>query len=177
MNDIIYRQQAINAMCDACSDWCDEGVCKKVSAIQKLSSAEPDVSTCWGCNCPKMDLLKQSTQHNTDSTHRSVLDCVRKQQVIDAVNAATVNTNPEHFKGYEKFTSFIEDEDISSYGKWERANGFNIALVEIRVLLGKLSCAEPERMCYGCMYEGHGSVVCDSCSRFFLDRYEADNNG
>ena len=39
MDDTIYRQSAIDAMCDACSDWCDEGVCKKVSAIQKLPPA------------------------------------------------------------------------------------------------------------------------------------------
>lgn len=42
MADLIDRQQAIDAMCDACSDWCDEGVCKKVSAIQKLPSAQPE---------------------------------------------------------------------------------------------------------------------------------------
>lgn len=41
--DSISRQAAIDAMCNACSDWCDEGVCKKVSAIQKLQSAQPDV--------------------------------------------------------------------------------------------------------------------------------------
>lgn len=44
--DVIYRQQANNAMCDACSDWCDEGVCKKVSAIQKLPSAQPHWIPC-----------------------------------------------------------------------------------------------------------------------------------
>lgn len=38
-NDTIYRQAAIDAMCGACSDWCDEGVCRKVSALQKLPSA------------------------------------------------------------------------------------------------------------------------------------------
>ena len=38
--DTIYRQAAIDAMCDACSDWCDEGVCSKVSAIQKLPPAQ-----------------------------------------------------------------------------------------------------------------------------------------
>ena len=41
----------------------------------------------------------------------------------------------------------------------------------------RLPSAQAERMCNGCRYERHGSVVCDSCSRFFLDRYEADNNG
>ena len=41
MKDLISRQAAIEAMCGACSDWCDEGVCKKVSAIQKLPSEQP----------------------------------------------------------------------------------------------------------------------------------------
>jgi hypothetical protein len=40
MHDLISRQAAIEAMCGACSDWCDEGVCKRVSAIQKLQSAQ-----------------------------------------------------------------------------------------------------------------------------------------
>ena len=40
MDDVIYRQAAIDAMCESCSDWCDEGVCKKVSAIQKLPPAQ-----------------------------------------------------------------------------------------------------------------------------------------
>lgn len=39
-NDAIDRQAAIDAMCGACSDWCDEGVCKRVSAIQKLPSVQ-----------------------------------------------------------------------------------------------------------------------------------------
>lgn len=39
-NDTISRQAAIDAMCNACSDWCDEGVCKKVSAIGNLPSAQ-----------------------------------------------------------------------------------------------------------------------------------------
>lgn len=40
MDDLISRRAAIDAMCNACSDWCDEGVCKKVSAIGNLSSAQ-----------------------------------------------------------------------------------------------------------------------------------------
>lgn len=40
--DAVSRQAAIDAMCNACSDWCDEGVCKKVSALQKLPSAQPE---------------------------------------------------------------------------------------------------------------------------------------
>jgi hypothetical protein len=39
--DAISRQAAIDAMCAACWDWCDEGVCKRVSAIQEIPSAQP----------------------------------------------------------------------------------------------------------------------------------------
>jgi len=41
-DEVISRRAAIAAMCDACWDWCDEGVCKRVSAIQKLPSAQPE---------------------------------------------------------------------------------------------------------------------------------------
>ena len=44
MNDTIYRQAAIDTMCAACWDWCDEGVCKRVSALQQLPSADTDLS-------------------------------------------------------------------------------------------------------------------------------------
>ena len=42
--DTISRQAAIDAMCGVCSDWCDEGVCKKVSALQKLPPAQQWIS-------------------------------------------------------------------------------------------------------------------------------------
>ena len=43
MKDLTERQDAIDTMCDACSDWCDEGVCRKVSAIQRLKSAQQEL--------------------------------------------------------------------------------------------------------------------------------------
>ena len=36
MDDLISKQVAIDVMCAACWDWCDEGVCKRVSAIQEV---------------------------------------------------------------------------------------------------------------------------------------------
>ena len=53
MDELISRQAAIDAMCDACSDWCDEGVCKKVSAIQKLPSAQSEIIRCKDCRWGK----------------------------------------------------------------------------------------------------------------------------
>ena len=47
--DTVYRQAAIDAMCSACWDWCDEGVCKRVSAIQQLPPAQPEIIRCKDC--------------------------------------------------------------------------------------------------------------------------------
>ena len=49
MEDTIYRQAAIDTMCAACWDWCDEGVCKRVSALQQLPSAQPEIVHCKDC--------------------------------------------------------------------------------------------------------------------------------
>lgn len=128
MEDTICRQQALALRFTKAIN--EDGVIyvplgEYLSGIESLPPAQP-------------------TQTNADPMQGSALDCVRRQQAIDTVNAATVITNPEHFKGHEKFTGFMEDEDISSFGKWERANGFNAALVETRILLGKLPFAQPE---------------------------------
>ena len=146
----------------------------------------------------KAEEVAQPTQTNADPMQGSALDCVKRQQAIDAVNAATVITNPEHFKGHEKFTGFMEDEDISSFGKWERANGFNTALVETRILLGKLPYAQPdlpefiehiESMAYergrseaqSGKKRGHwklldnGDAICSECGRKQLHAWDFDN--
>lgn len=39
-------------------------------------------------------------------------------------------------------------------------------------VLRSLPSAQMDSTCVGCRYERKGSVVCDDCSRFFMDRYE-----
>jgi hypothetical protein len=87
----------------------------------------------------------QPTQTNADSTQTNTLDCVDRQEAIDAVYSETVSTNPEHFKSSEKFIKFMDDDDIASFGKWQWANGFNTAVVAARIQLEKLPSAQPER--------------------------------
>lgn len=41
-----------------------------------------------------------------------------------------------------------------------------------RDYIGGLPSAQMDLPCVGCRYERKGSVVCDDCSRFFMDRYE-----
>ena len=70
---------------------------------------------------------------------------ISRQAAIDVTNAETVSTNPDHFKAHEKFIQFMDDAEISSFGKWQWANGFNTALIAIKIGLEKLSSAQPER--------------------------------
>lgn len=72
-------------------------------------------------------------------------DCISRQTAIDATYAETVSTNPEHFKSSKKFIGYMDDIDISDFGRWQWANGFNTALVAIKIKLEKLPSAEPER--------------------------------
>ena len=72
-------------------------------------------------------------------------DCIYRQQAIDSTYAETVSTNPEHFKSSEKFMGFMDDIDISDFGRWQWANGFNTALVATKIQLEKLPSAEPRK--------------------------------
>ena len=52
MNDSIYRQAAIDALCCECSGNCipcDSFPCGEVEAIQKLPSAPPEIVRCRDC--------------------------------------------------------------------------------------------------------------------------------
>ena len=75
-----------------------------------------------------------------------VRDLISRQAAVDATCAETVSTNPEHFKSSKKFISFMDDIYISDFGRWQWANGFNTALVAIKIKLEKLPSAEPERL-------------------------------
>ena len=47
------------------------------------------------------------------------MDLINRQDAIDLTYAETVNTNPEHFKSSEKFIGFMDDIDISDFGRWQ----------------------------------------------------------
>lgn len=115
-----------------------------------------------------------------------VRDLISRQDAIDATYAETVSTNPEHFKSNKKFIEFMDDIDISDFGRWQWANGFNTALVATRIQLEKLSSAEPEeasvilgtskdgvRLWYKCSVCGEPANAddnyCCNCGRKFIN--------
>lgn len=98
MSDLIDRQAAIDAMCSACWDWCDEGVCKRVSALQQLLPAQPErdiplkpvetTDTAWGIPakqavCPKCDYYLGHVAFLGDYKGKRITYCETCGQAID----------------------------------------------------------------------------------------------
>ena len=72
-------------------------------------------------------------------------DLISRQAAIDIERNATVDTNPSHFEAHQKFTQFMDDAEISSFGRWQWSNGFNTALTAVGIDLKKLPSAQPEQ--------------------------------
>ena len=72
-------------------------------------------------------------------------DLISRQAVIDIERNTTVDTNPSHFEAHQKFTQFMDDVEISSFGRWQWSNGFNTALTAVGIGLKKLPSAQPKR--------------------------------
>ena len=71
-------------------------------------------------------------------------DLISRQAAIDIERRATVDTNPKHFKSHQKFVEFMDDAEISSFGRWQWSNGFNTALTAVGIDLKRLPSAEPK---------------------------------
>ena len=104
-------------------------------------------------------------------------DLISRQAAIDIERNATVDTNPTHFEAHQKFIQFMDDAEISSFGRWQWANGFNMALTAVGIDLKKLPSIQPDavpvvhgkwkkegRWSRGRMYR------CDQCGNY-LDFY------
>ena len=71
-------------------------------------------------------------------------DLISRQAAIDIERRETVDTNPEHFESHQKFVEFMNDAEISSFGRWQWSNGFNTALTAVGIDLKRLPSSQPE---------------------------------
>ena len=71
-------------------------------------------------------------------------DLISRQAAIDIGRNQTVDTNPYHFEAHQKFMQFMDDAEISSFGRWQWSNGFNTALTAVGIDLKNLPSAQPE---------------------------------
>lgn len=122
--DTISRKAAITEIARWIGYIDEDMILRIQTGLRELPSAQPE------------------THEKRTETH--ACDCISRKAAIDAVDSETVSTNPEHFKSSEKFIKFMNNADISSFGKWQWANGFNTALVATTIRLKKLPSAQPE---------------------------------
>ena len=94
-------------------------------------------------------------------------DLISRQAAIDIERNATVDTNPSHFEAHQKFTQFMDDAEISSFGRWQWSNGFNTALTAVGIDLKKLPTVDAEPVRHGHWIEGNNfhwySNSCSCC--------------
>ena len=67
---------------------------------------------------------------------------VAKQPILSMLERETKNTNPSLFDKEDKFIDFMDDDNISEFGRWQWANGYNTALVTIRLFVEKMKSKE-----------------------------------
>ena len=71
-------------------------------------------------------------------------DTVLRASVEYICRKNTVSTNPYEHKYHDKFIQFMDDPEISDFGRWQHSNGFNTALVAVQCDLDKVPSAQPE---------------------------------
>ena len=72
-------------------------------------------------------------------------DVVPRTSVEYICRKNTVSTNPYEHKYHDKFIQFMDDPEISDFGRWQHSNGFNTALVAVKCDLDKVPSVAPER--------------------------------
>ena len=136
-----------------------------VNGLKELPSVQPEP-----CGDKSYALWKESYEELKRRMDEltSCSDTISRQAAIDIERRVTVDTNPEHFESHQKFVEFMDDAEISSFGRWQWSNGFNTALTAVGIDLKRLPPAQPE------LHEGHwigsdGSYICSECNGSPLD--------
>lgn len=72
-------------------------------------------------------------------------DAVPRTSVEYICRKNTVSTNPYEHKYHDKFIQFMDDPEISDFGRWQHSNGFNTALVAVKCDLDKVQSVTPKQ--------------------------------
>ena len=71
-------------------------------------------------------------------------DAVPRASIEYICRKNTVSTNPYEHKYHDKFIQFMDDPEISDFGRWQHSNGFNTALVAVKCDLDKVPSVTPK---------------------------------
>lgn len=115
-------------------------------------------------------------------------DLISRQAEIDAVPRTsveyicrknTVSTNPYEHKYHDKFMQFMDDPEISDFGRWQHSNGFNTALVAVKCDLDKVPSVTPKQPGKSgwWLIRSFGSdAKCSECGMYFSDVYDMEDS-
>ena len=84
------------------------------------------------------ELLKFLRELSFDKYTQLAEDAVPRTSVEYICQKNTVSTNPYEHKYHDKFIQFMNDPEISDFGRWQHSNGFNTALVAVKCDLDKV---------------------------------------
>lgn len=159
--DTINRQEAIDAFNEQnwkLSDILSYPICKEIrkaaqDTIRSLPSEQPVITfedVKKYCEKRHLVILTMEFYDEMKRTLQSAQpepckDAVPRTSVEYICRKNTVSTNPYEHKYHDKFIQFMDDPEISDFGRWQHSNGFNTALVAVKCDLDKVPSAQPER--------------------------------
>ena len=82
---------------------------------------------------------------NLISRHLWCEDTVPRASVEYICRKNTVSTNPYEHEYHDKFIQFMNDPEISDFGRWQFSNGFNMALIAVECDLDKVPSVTPKQ--------------------------------
>jgi len=110
-----------------------------------------DTEICKGVSCPECSFNKgedgcllAKRLDEIEITSEPCEDAVPRTSVEYICRKNTVSTNPYEHKYHDKFIQFMDDPEISDFGRWQHSNGFNTALVAVKCDLDKVPSAQPD---------------------------------
>lgn len=107
---------------------------------------------CKGVRCPECPFNKgedgcllAKRLDEIEITPEPCADAVPRTSVEYICQKNTVSTNPYEHKYHDKFMQFMDDPEISDFGRWQHSNGFNTALVAVKCDLDKVPSVTPKQ--------------------------------
>ena len=140
-NDMVSRRAAINEILDDLKDTSlhddpatpedfaegyDEGIRNAAAIVLQMPPAQPVVIS-----------KSENTTECEDAVPRASVEYICRKN--------TVSTNPYEHKYHDKFMQFMDDPEISDFGRWQHSNGFNTALVAVKCDLDKVPSVTPKQ--------------------------------
>lgn len=89
------------------------------------------------CLKTRLELLPPAQPGCEDAVPRTSVEYICKKN--------TVSTNPYEHKYHDKFIQFMDNPEISDFGRWQHSNGFNTALVAVKCDLDKVPSVTPKQ--------------------------------